>query len=515
MKKLFIVLGILSSIFIFSQEEADFYEIKAITRKIQDYSATNPDSALVEIDHYLKQYKSNFAQAELYLQQASAFGFLGKRSEALNSALKARSFSFRGNNYSQRARTSGLLANRYRDILLTDKAKESLRQGLLETGKIKDSQEKYRVESILLTEYCKNLTEEKQYDSATIYYTRSLKSLSKLEPSDNVKFQIVVTHLGMGTNYLMAKKWELAEKELNKVIQLSEKGVQWERYNLSSAKLYLSVVFTYREEYQKAINILLEAENLTTPNDPKLAELYYFLAQNYLKMNDDKSYQKYNKLYLVSKSNLSEENVKAMNLTVQLLDNALQKEQKAKIFNRNIAAGIGFLAVLLLAGIILYYKRKQKKNKQLYQKAIKRLEDKITDNIRQENITIESAEQEKTFIPKNIEEELLGKLNKFEKSEKFINPKLSLSILASQLETNTSYLSYVINTYKGKHFNQYINELRIDYICNKIIHDPEFRNYKISYLAEACGFSTYASFNSAFKSVTGISPSVFLKESFS
>lgn len=513
MNKGFTLFIILFSIPVFSQNEPDFDEIKTITRNIQSYSANNPDSALVEINQNLKLYKSNFAQAELYLQQSTAFGFLGRRSDALSSGLKAQSISFQGNNYSQRARTSGLVANKYRDIMLTDKAKKNLRKGLKETPKIADVQERYRVESILLTEYSKNLTEEKQYDSAIVYYERSLKALSKLEPSDNKNFQTAVTQLGMGITYLMDENWELAERELNKVIRLSEKGIIWGDYHLSSAKIFLSAVHTHRGDYQKAINLLKEAQKTIHPDEPKVFELNYFLAQNYLKLGNDTEYQKHKRLYLTSRAKLSEEELKAMNLTIRILDSALQNEEKSKIFNKNIAIGIGFLSVLFFAGIIFYYKKKQKKNRALYQKTIERLENRIKDNIQQEDISTENSKQEKIFIPNNIEQELLAKLDKFEKSEKFTNPKLSLSILATQLDTNTTYLSYVINTYKGKHFNNYINQLRIDYICNKIIHDPEFRNYKISYLAEVCGFSTYVSFSSAFKNVTGISPSTFIKKS--
>ncbi|MDH0675412.1 AraC family transcriptional regulator, partial [Empedobacter sp. GD03861] len=61
-------------------------------------------------------------------------------------------------------------------------------------------------------------------------------------------------------------------------------------------------------------------------------------------------------------------------------------------------------------------------------------------------------------------------------------------------------------------YNTYINELRIDYICKKIATDPKFRKYKITYLAEVCGFSSYNTFTTIFKNTTGMSPSSFLKE---
>lgn len=81
---------------------------------------------------------------------------------------------------------------------------------------------------------------------------------------------------------------------------------------------------------------------------------------------------------------------------------------------------------------------------------------------------------------------------------------MSLAVLAGQLDTNTKYLSEVINKHYNMNFNSYINKLRINFIVAKLKSDPSFINYKISYLAEACGFSSHSSFATVFKSITGI-----------
>jgi AraC-like DNA-binding protein len=87
---------------------------------------------------------------------------------------------------------------------------------------------------------------------------------------------------------------------------------------------------------------------------------------------------------------------------------------------------------------------------------------------------------------------------------------MSLALLAAHFDTNTKYLSEVINTHKGKNFNSYINELRINYIIDKLKSNRTYLQYKISYLAEESGFSSHSSFATVFKSVTGISPTVFI-----
>ena len=56
---------------------------------------------------------------------------------------------------------------------------------------------------------------------------------------------------------------------------------------------------------------------------------------------------------------------------------------------------------------------------------------------------------------------------------------ISLAVLAGQLDSNTKYLSEIINTHYNVNFNTYINKLRINYIIEKLKTDPNFINYKI------------------------------------
>ena len=113
-------------------------------------------------------------------------------------------------------------------------------------------------------------------------------------------------------------------------------------------------------------------------------------------------------------------------------------------------------------------------------------------------------------IPKETEDLILIKLDKFEAGKKYLNNDISLAQMAALFETNTKYLSEVINKYKGKNVNLYINELRINYIVEKLKSDPKYLNYKVSYLAEECGFSSHSSFSAVFKNITGITPNVFI-----
>lgn len=109
------------------------------------------------------------------------------------------------------------------------------------------------------------------------------------------------------------------------------------------------------------------------------------------------------------------------------------------------------------------------------------------------------------------EQKLLLRLREFENSTLFTKKNISLSYLATYCGANTRYISYIINTYKKKDFNNYINELRIKYIVFKLEKMPQYRKYKVATLAEEAGFSSPNKFATVFKKEVSVSPSLYIK----
>jgi YesN/AraC family two-component response regulator len=116
-----------------------------------------------------------------------------------------------------------------------------------------------------------------------------------------------------------------------------------------------------------------------------------------------------------------------------------------------------------------------------------------------------------TEINEDIIESLLIKLDFFEKSRGF-KEDLTLDILAKKLETNTSYMSMIINKHKGCSFPTYINSLRIDYAIELLQKEKKYSNYSIKGLAEEVGFSSAQTFSRAFLAKTGVNASFFVNE---
>lgn len=107
---------------------------------------------------------------------------------------------------------------------------------------------------------------------------------------------------------------------------------------------------------------------------------------------------------------------------------------------------------------------------------------------------------------------ILKRLEKLEKELFFLDQQCNLHQVADQLKTNHKYLSQVINQEKKSNFNNYINELRINYLLTKLLSNEEFRNSKLSYIAVSVGYNNLNTFNAAFKKRQGILPSYFIDE---
>jgi AraC-like DNA-binding protein len=93
----------------------------------------------------------------------------------------------------------------------------------------------------------------------------------------------------------------------------------------------------------------------------------------------------------------------------------------------------------------------------------------------------------------------------------FKSPELTLGDLAQELQMHPNVLSQVINTYAGKTFYDYINDLRIEEF-KKIVAEPGNQQYTFLALAFECGFNSKTAFNRNFKKTTGLSPTQYIQQ---
>lgn len=126
---------------------------------------------------------------------------------------------------------------------------------------------------------------------------------------------------------------------------------------------------------------------------------------------------------------------------------------------------------------------------------------------------IEPEEEErKTPLTDEDLEKLKKRLQNVMQNEKpFLNPQLTLTVLAKTLGVNSTVISYAINQGFGKNFNDFVNELRILEVKQKLRNRADAENSTLLATAFNCGFNSKATFNRAFKKFTGVSPLEFQK----
>lgn len=251
-------------------------------------------------------------------------------------------------------------------------------------------------------------------------------------------------------------------------------------------------------------------------NNPFLQqEIHQKLSANFLSLDDKKQYHAHNQEALALRNTTTRLENNASNTAHQLIN--LEKDNElasVKTHYSNILwALLGVVFILGSIKIILFFRNRNKLKtyaallNYLNKEKIKEKEF-LPESFVEE---VSNEVQKPTTILKESEDQILHGLQKFEASKRFINKDMSLGMLAAQLNTNTKYLSEIINRHKEKNFNSYINELRINYITDKIKTEPAYLNYKVSYLAEECGFASHSTFTTVFKSVVGVSPIIFVE----
>lgn len=89
------------------------------------------------------------------------------------------------------------------------------------------------------------------------------------------------------------------------------------------------------------------------------------------------------------------------------------------------------------------------------------------------------------------------------------NPDFSLQQLAQIVQSNTKYVSWVINNTYNKNFKSFINDYRIEEASKMLVDRDNYGHLTLQAIAQKVGFKSATSFNTAFKRVIGMTPSAY------
>ncbi|MCB0640990.1 MAG: helix-turn-helix domain-containing protein [Phaeodactylibacter sp.] len=92
----------------------------------------------------------------------------------------------------------------------------------------------------------------------------------------------------------------------------------------------------------------------------------------------------------------------------------------------------------------------------------------------------------------------------------YLNPAIHLKELADRLNTNTKYLSQVVNFHAGQNLQVFINAYRVKEAKSRL-KDKQYKHLTLYGIAMLCGFKNKSTFYKVFKAHTGMTPMEYLK----
>ncbi|WP_298509703.1 helix-turn-helix domain-containing protein [uncultured Kordia sp.] len=393
-----------------------------------------------------------------------------------------------------------------------------------------------------------------EYASAIVDFKQNLKVIKELNSASYTALEIK-NNLGLGDTYLRIQQPDsaliytsngLAKTSLethpalytdllfNKIIIYYQKK-QYQQcianaVSLDSlvtktgqAKKFITSYLYKAKSYQALKNIdsaIIQYEKFThlaTTEDftsPELEEVYYQLAKMYLEKKDIKTATENFELFEKFTQQKDSLNIHAQNTIkdhdISSLRDALQKvtdekNQQKKTVNYLYIISLVFVGLAIL--LFLLFNRSKKKNKKRFEELLVQIQQ-LESQKKKPKETLQ-----KTDLSINDEgvAQILKDLEKFEAKQLFLHVDCTLASVAKKLKTNTSYLSHVVNTYKGKKFTAYLNELRINTALITLKNDKKIRLYSIKAIANEFGYARRETFSKVFKNATGMDPTSYIK----
>lgn len=335
-------------------------------------------------------------------------------------------------------------------------------------------------------------------DSSLLYYKKAYDVTQKLSPLHKnskalyhfrvAKILIVKKEFKEALSILRCTKCNKNTTQTNQDIHLLKAVIYHHLKNSDS-------VFFYSYNFLKSPK--------TTPSTKKnKTTIYSLLTKEYNTLKKADSAYKYAELELKELTELTN-STSEINKTHYLYDVNKIKAKNLANTKKELLARYKLIFLFSIAFMLLsywiYYSYKKKRALALQYK-----------NIQDKFEAILTPSKKEYPIEKELEIKILNRLQEVEDACLFLSKDYSLNWLAKKLETNTSYLSFIINKNMKLTFKQYLTTLRINYLVTKLNNEKIYRRYSIQSLAEEIGYTNASAFTRAFKKHMSTTPSAYI-----
>ncbi len=467
--------------------------------------SSNPETALFNVDLLDSIASDNEEKLKSILLRSVLLSAYGLNEEAIKTLLEAEIIARKENDYVSLTRIYGSISSIYREIEMNSTGIKYLEKAKASSKKVQDKNLKLRFQGNLEQETAQIELQLKNYGKA---FEHTRKSNLYFIQADST----IDSYLHFSNNSGTTAKIHLALVEIDSAIHYFKKAQEQLSKSHSPSSPTRGFIFTgfaesylALKEYEKAEEYLFKAKTVAEESNffELKKEVYKALSRLYIESNQPDKYIDFNEQYmkLINDEQISRKAVadKLINqLYLKELDLNL-KHTKQKIIN-----SILVVALILVIGILGWYIYNKRKNQLKFKQ--------FREEKQKNNVIIKPAnKEERSYMSEERELSILQSLKEMEERKFYLNVDISLPVLSSKIGINQRYITYVIKKHKEMDFATYINSLRINYIVDCLKTDPKYLKYKISYLAEKCGFSSHSRFTVNFKKITGATPSEFIE----
>ena len=376
------------------------------------------------------------------------------------------------------------------------------------------AKEKYASHSMpyikALLPLAKSYTYNKNTDIAASLNDEAMQIIGSDEDLRDTFYGRVLLHRGINLYY--KKEYDQAYSQILEGTRLLNPNDIVNLDNFIVSAYYLGKIHTFNgdlicaEREFKRMDLIIQKEQIAFV---EVRQGYEFLIGLYKAKGDKES-----QLEFVNKLLWFDKRVNNTNTTSRLFKEfdtpILLKEKEALIADlkgetRNLKRIVWFLGALILMISVFFY---------MQYRAKLRYKDKFNKILKSKEKSGNSKTtcQSDIGIGQEVVEDILQKLSLFEAKKQFLQKNINIALLSREMNTNTKYLSKIINYHKNKSFINYVNDLRVEYSIEQLKESDVLKSYTIQGIAEEVGFNSAESYSSAFKKSTGIKPSYFLRE---
>ena len=345
----------------------------------------------------------------------------------------------------------------------------------------------------------------KLYGLAELYYDKAYKITQIIDSTDN-KYKYA--------NFFRKGELYYFRKDYKPALNLVNKASSYYNANDFNSGLYdlKAKIHSKLKNNDSAIyysNQLVNNKKVGLKYN--FAEVYEILAKNYYALNKIDSAYKYSQLSLKTYNELNLEKSETLNIInenqlsrITSLNVSINKKRKSLQYKLIGTISIALVFIVLAMVYIVHKKQSFNVKIEAFKKQFETLQ----------NTNATKKEQSTSIDDETINRVLKG-LADIEQSTLFLDKEFSLNVLAKLLNTNTSYLSRIINEHKKVSFKQYLIDIRIKALIKELEENPVVRKYSIEAMAESVGYKNASSFSRIFKNYVGITPSKYLSEKYS